>query len=146
MDSAFYCWLNGQRLGYSQDSRLPAEFEVTGLLRHSTSSGGGSGGGGSSCAGSGGGANLLAVQVMKWSDGSYLEDQDMWWLSGIHRWVVGMGCWLECWHRAVAAVTALVGPCGAASCLGRGCPNRLRCRPAAELRLDGATCGVVCMT
>eukprot|EP00887_Chlorella_sp_A99_P002901 scaffold6.g2901.t1 len=61
VDSAFYAWLNGQLLGYSQDSRLPAEFETTGMLRP-------------------GDAN-----VMKWSDGSYLEDQDMWRMSGIHR-------------------------------------------------------------
>ncbi|KAL4457400.1 hypothetical protein ABPG75_012265 [Micractinium tetrahymenae] len=66
VDSAFYCWLNGQFVGYSQDSRLPAEFDVTALLQP-------------------GQQNVLAVQVMKWSDGSYLEDQDMWWLSGIHR-------------------------------------------------------------
>lgn len=65
VDSAFYCWLNGHSVGYSQDSRLPAEFDVTGLLVP--------------------GKNALAVQVMKWSDGTYLEDQDMWWLSGIHR-------------------------------------------------------------
>ncbi|PRW56286.1 Beta-galactosidase isoform A [Chlorella sorokiniana] len=66
VDSAFYCWLNGQFVGYSQDSRLPAEFDVTQLLKP-------------------GGDNVLAVKVLKWSDGSYLEDQDMWWLSGIHR-------------------------------------------------------------
>ncbi|KAI7835594.1 hypothetical protein COHA_010515 [Chlorella ohadii] len=66
VDSAFYCWLNGQFVGYSQDSRLPAEFDVTELLRP-------------------GADNVLAVKVLKWSDGSYLEDQDMWWLSGIHR-------------------------------------------------------------
>jgi beta-galactosidase len=65
VDSAFYCWLNGTFVGYSQDSRLPAEFDVTDLVHT--------------------GCNTLAVQVMKWSDGSYLEDQDMWWLSGIHR-------------------------------------------------------------
>ena len=67
VDSAFYCWLNGELLGYSQDSRLPAEFEVTGLLRQTS--------------------NCLTVQVMRWCDGSYLEDQDHWWLSGIHRHV-----------------------------------------------------------
>jgi beta-galactosidase len=66
--SAFYCWLNGTWVGYSQDSCLPAEFDVTRLLQP--------------------GANVLAVQVMRWSDGSYLEDQDHWWLSGISRDVV----------------------------------------------------------
>jgi beta-galactosidase len=65
VDSAFYVWVNGQEVGYSQDSRLPAEFDITPYLRT--------------------GDNLLAVQVMRYSDGSYLEDQDMWLLSGIQR-------------------------------------------------------------
>jgi beta-galactosidase len=68
VDSAFYCWINGVRVGYSQDSRLPAEFDVTEHLVP--------------------GVNVVAAQVMRWSDGSYLEDQDHWWLSGIHRDVV----------------------------------------------------------
>ena len=65
VDSAFYVWVNGQEVGYSQDSRLPAEFDITPWLRA--------------------GDNVLAVQVMRYSDGSYLEDQDMWLLSGIQR-------------------------------------------------------------
>lgn len=65
VDSAFYCWINGAQVGYSQDSRLPAEFDVTKHVKA--------------------GKNVLAVQVMQWSDGSYLEGQDQWWLSGIHR-------------------------------------------------------------
>lgn len=65
VDSAFYAWVNGQLAGYSQDSRLPAEFDVTGLVHA--------------------GENILAVQVMRYSDGSYLEDQDFWHMSGIHR-------------------------------------------------------------
>ncbi len=65
VSSAFYCWLNGDLVGYSQDSRLPAEFDITPLLQS--------------------GKNLLAVRVYRWSDGSYLEDQDHWRLSGIHR-------------------------------------------------------------
>jgi beta-galactosidase/beta-glucuronidase len=65
VDSAFYVWINGKAVGYSQGSRLPAEFNLTPYV----------------CTGE----NLLAVQVYRWSDGSYLEDQDMWWLSGIHR-------------------------------------------------------------
>ncbi len=64
VDSALCCWLNGQFVGYSQDSRLPAEFDVSRLVR---------------------GENILAVQVVKFCDGSYLEDQDMWRLSGIFR-------------------------------------------------------------
>ena len=68
VDSAFYVWVNGQEVGYSQDSRLPAEFDITPYVRA--------------------GQNTLAVQVMRYSDGSYLEDQDMWLLSGIQRDVI----------------------------------------------------------
>lgn len=65
VDSAFHVWLNGAALGYSQDSRLPAEFDITAYLQP--------------------GENILAVAVYRWSDGSYLEDQDFWRLSGIFR-------------------------------------------------------------
>jgi beta-galactosidase len=65
LDSAFYVWVNGRRVGYSEDSRTPAEFDVTSHVR--------------------GGPNVLAVEVYRWSDGSYLEDQDMFRLSGIFR-------------------------------------------------------------
>lgn len=65
VDSAFYLWVNGQSVGYSQGSRLPAEFNLTSYLRP--------------------GENTLAVRVYRWSDGSYLEDQDFWRLSGIYR-------------------------------------------------------------
>ncbi len=65
VDSAFHLWLNGEPVGYSQDSRLPAEFDVTPHLRP--------------------GENVLAARVTRWSDGSYLEDQDFWRLSGIYR-------------------------------------------------------------
>ena len=63
--SAFYVWVNGQKVGYSQNSMSPAEFDVTKYMRD--------------------GSNKLAVEVYRWSDGSYLEDQDMWRLSGIFR-------------------------------------------------------------
>ncbi|XP_027114160.1 uncharacterized protein LOC113760377 [Coffea eugenioides] len=69
VDSAFFAWVNGVPVGYSQDSRLPGEFEITDFCHKCGS----------------GKRNSLAVQVMRWSDGSYLEDQDHWWLSGIHR-------------------------------------------------------------
>ncbi|KAI4332992.1 hypothetical protein L6164_017850 [Bauhinia variegata] len=69
VDSAFCAWVNGSPVGYSQDSRLPAEFEITDFCHPC----------GSDL------ENVLSVQVFKWSDGSYLEDQDHWWLSGIHR-------------------------------------------------------------
>ena len=63
--SAFYVWVNGQKVGYSQNSMSPAEFDVTKYMRE--------------------GKNKLAVEVYRWSDGSYLECQDMWRLSGIFR-------------------------------------------------------------
>jgi beta-galactosidase/beta-glucuronidase len=65
VDSAFYLWVNGVEVGYSQDSRLPAEFDLTSYIHT--------------------GENTLAVRVYRWSDGSFLEDQDMWFLSGIFR-------------------------------------------------------------
>jgi beta-galactosidase len=65
VDSAFYAWLNGKKLGYHEDSRTPAEFNLTPYL-HS-------------------GANLLAVEVYRFGDGAFLEDQDMWRMSGIFR-------------------------------------------------------------
>jgi beta-galactosidase len=65
VDSAFYLWINGRKVGYSQDSRTPAEFDLTPYLKD--------------------GENLLAAEVYQNSDGSYLEDQDMFRLSGIFR-------------------------------------------------------------
>ncbi|MEV5495930.1 glycoside hydrolase family 2 TIM barrel-domain containing protein [Nonomuraea fuscirosea] len=65
VDSCGTVWLNGELLGHSKGSRLPFEFDVTGLIRPRD--------------------NLLAVRVQRWSSGSYLEDQDMWWLPGIFR-------------------------------------------------------------
>jgi beta-galactosidase len=65
VDSCFAVWLDGVRLGDGKGSRLPTEFDVSGALRP--------------------GRNVLAVRVHQWSAGSYLEDQDMWWLSGIFR-------------------------------------------------------------
>jgi beta-galactosidase len=65
VDSAFTVWLNGTELGWSTGSRLTTEFDVGSLLRPA--------------------GNVLAVRVHQWSAASYLEDQDMWWLSGIFR-------------------------------------------------------------
>lgn len=65
VSSAFYVWVNGARVGYSEDSRLPSEFNVTPYIKS--------------------GANLVAVEVYRWSDGSYMEDQDFWRMSGIFR-------------------------------------------------------------
>jgi beta-galactosidase len=65
VDSAFAVWVNGVRLGDGKGSRLPTEFDATEHLVP--------------------GENTVAVRVHQWSAGSYLEDQDMWWLSGIFR-------------------------------------------------------------
>ncbi len=63
--SGYYLWINGKKVGYNQDSKLPAEFNITPYLKEGT--------------------NKLAVKVFKFTDGSYLEDQDFWRLSGIQR-------------------------------------------------------------
>jgi beta-galactosidase len=63
--SAFYLWVNGKYVGYSQGSMTPAEFNITEYIRD--------------------GKNILAAEVYRWSDGSYLEDQDTWRVSGIYR-------------------------------------------------------------
>ena len=63
--SAFYVWINGRRVGYSQGSMEPSEFNVTSYLKN--------------------GENQIAVEVYKYSDGSYLEDQDFWRFTGIAR-------------------------------------------------------------
>jgi beta-galactosidase len=65
VNSFFTLWLNGTKLGFSKDSRTPATFRLTPHLQP--------------------GDNLLAVEVFRWNDGSYLEDQDFWRLSGIFR-------------------------------------------------------------
>ena len=65
VDAAFHVWVNGEQIGYSQGSRLPAAFDVTDAIEPGT--------------------NTIAVRVLKWADASYIEDQDMWWTSGIFR-------------------------------------------------------------
>jgi len=65
VSSAMYVWINGQKVGFSENSRSPAEFDITDFAQS--------------------GRNLLAVEVYRWCAGSYLEDQDMWRLSGIFR-------------------------------------------------------------
>lgn len=65
VESAFYVWVNGQEVGYSEDSYTPADFNITDYLKE--------------------GKNEIAVQVYRWSDGSYVEDQDFIRLSGIFR-------------------------------------------------------------
>jgi len=65
VQSAMYVWVNGQKVGYSENSMSPAEFDITKYIHK--------------------GENKLAVEVYRWCDGSYLEDQDIWRLSGIFR-------------------------------------------------------------
>ncbi len=65
VSSAFYIWINEDLVGYSEDSKLPAEFNITNFIKP--------------------GENSISVEVYRWSDGSYLEDQDFWRLSGIQR-------------------------------------------------------------
>lgn len=66
VDSAYHLWINGQEVGYSKGARNEAEFDITDLVRV-------------------GEENDITVRVYQWSDGTYLEDQDMWWESGIFR-------------------------------------------------------------
>lgn len=65
VSSAFYVWVNGELVGYSEDTRLPSEFDITKHVKK--------------------GGNKIAVKVFRWSDGSYLEAQDHWRMSGIER-------------------------------------------------------------
>ena len=65
VESAFYLWINGYQVGYSEDSYTPADFNITPYLHE--------------------GENSVSVQVYRWSDGSYMEDQDFIRLSGIFR-------------------------------------------------------------
>ncbi|MDW0113084.1 beta-galactosidase subunit alpha [Sporosarcina saromensis] len=65
VDSAFHVWINGKEVGYGKGARLTTEFDITSFIKE--------------------GSNDITVRVYQWSDGTYLEDQDMWWLSGIFR-------------------------------------------------------------
>ena len=78
VESAFYVWVNGQKVGYSQNSMSPAEFDISAYLVK--------------------GQNRLAVEVYRYCDGSYIEDQDFWRLSGIHRSV-------KLWERPLVHIT-----------------------------------------
>ena len=64
-NSGMYLWVNGEPVGYSEDSKLPAEFNVTSFVKP--------------------GENLIAAEVYQWTSGSYLEDQDFWSISGLER-------------------------------------------------------------
>ncbi len=72
VDSAYHFWINGKEAGYSKGARIEAEFDITSLVKI-------------------GEVNDITVRVYQWSDGTYLEDQDMWWESGIFRDVELLG-------------------------------------------------------
>ncbi len=65
VDSAYHLWINGKEVGYSKGARYTSEFDVTDFVNE--------------------GENTIVVRAYQWTDGTYLEDQDMWWLSGIYR-------------------------------------------------------------
>ncbi len=65
VQSACYVWINGKKVGYSEDGMTPAEYDISSYIQS--------------------GVNVLAAEVLNWSDGSYLEDQDFWRMSGIYR-------------------------------------------------------------
>ena len=65
VDSAYHIWVNGKEVGYGQGSRNASEFDISDVVRGGERQ-----------------KNTLRVKVYQWSDGSYIEDQDMWWLSG----------------------------------------------------------------
>lgn len=65
VNSAFYIWINGEKVGYKEDSKTPSEFDITPYIKS--------------------GKNQVSIEVYRWSDGSYLEDQDFFRLSGIER-------------------------------------------------------------
>ncbi|MBD3646899.1 MAG: hypothetical protein HUJ31_05475, partial [Pseudomonadales bacterium] len=65
VENCFYLYCNGKEVGFSKDCRLPAEFDITEHLHPGT--------------------NVVAMMVLRWSDASYIEDQDQWWHAGIHR-------------------------------------------------------------
>lgn len=65
VDSAFHLWINGEEAGYGKGARMTSEFDISPYIKE--------------------GWNDITVRVYQWSDGTYLEDQDMWWLSGIFR-------------------------------------------------------------
>ncbi|SHN30644.1 glycoside hydrolase family 2 TIM barrel-domain containing protein [Actinacidiphila paucisporea] len=116
VDSCARVWLNGTELGTFKGSRLPVEFEVGELLETR--------------------GNVLAVRVHQWSSGSYLEDQDMWWLPGIFREVTLI-------ERPEGAVTDFFVHCGYDHTTGTG-TLRVDCEPGGtvtvpELGLDVPT-------
>ncbi len=92
-ESVVYAWVNGVAVGMGKDSRLPSEFEITANLVE--------------------GENTIALAVVQWSDASWLEDQDQWWLPGLHR-SVSLTCAAPTWIADLALRPSL-GEAGAAT-------------------------------
>ena len=110
-ESFLEAWCNGSRLGFSKDTRLPSEFDLTPCVR--------------------GGANLLAFMVIRYSDASYIEDQDQWWYGGIYRSVYLYLHRLRLYRRRRRAPSSRLGSVEVAVKLGftfdphrRGCGHR----------------------
>ena len=94
MDSCARVWLNGTEIGITSGSRLPVEFDVTDAIGWE-------------------GTELLAVRVHQWSSGSYLEDQDMWWMSGIFRRVTWRSARPEALTTTSCTPITTIGPAAA---------------------------------
>jgi beta-galactosidase len=92
-ESVVYVWVNGAPVGMGKDSRLPSEFEITPHLVA--------------------GENTIALAVVQWSDATWLEDQDQWWLPGLHR-SVSLTCTAPTWIADLALRPSL-GSDGAAT-------------------------------
>ncbi|MDR2607021.1 MAG: hypothetical protein LBC57_01400 [Treponema sp.] len=90
VETVYYLWVNGRPVGYSQDSKLPSEFNISSFLEE--------------------GENILALEVIRFADSTYLEDQDYWYLSGIYRNVFLIA--KPALHIADWKITALPESCG----------------------------------
>ena len=114
VETVYYLWVNGKPVGYSQDSKLPSEFNITPFLQEKE--------------------NLLAVQVIRFADSSYLEDQDYWYLCGIYRdvWLISKPrLHIADWKiSALPEIPAWVDPCKDADVPGRLCADIITSRAA----------------
>ena len=142
--SAYYVWVNGQLVGYAEDSKLPSEFDITKYLKVETRGGGGERKDNvlSPPSASTSTLNTLAVEVYRWCDGSFVEDQDMLRYSGIFRDVT---LWAKpkdgIWDFAVK--TTLAGDYKSATLAVAGCDLADAALYDAEKRLVGTfTCGL----
>ena len=117
VDSAFRVWLNGTEVGRSVGSRLPTELDVTDALAV-------------------GDDNVVAVRVHQWSSASYLEDQDMWWLSGIFREVAAaVPAQAVAWRTSSSTPPTTALPAAARCASTRPCRPGCGCPSSASTRL-----------